>query len=117
LIKLSLQIAADGGDRNRNELIDELMKQSFRFSDERSYTFARDVLTEASNNALADFNDRIDEREMSGSTVREVSERLGSKSPNAYAQYEKGKTRTSLDQYERLLMAANPYRQAHLRIV
>ena len=28
------------------------------------------------------------QREKSGSTVREASERLGSKSPNAYAQYE-----------------------------
>lgn len=32
------------------------------------------------------------QREKSGSTVREASERLGSKSPNAYAQYERGKT-------------------------
>ncbi len=56
------------------------------------------------------------QREQSGSTVRQVCERLGSKSPNAYAQYERGRTRISLDQYERLLHAANPYRQAHLRI-
>lgn len=56
------------------------------------------------------------QREKSGSTVREVTKRLGSKSPNAYAQYEKGKTRISLDQYERLLNAANPHRQTHLRI-
>lgn len=56
------------------------------------------------------------QREGSGSTIREVSERLGSKSPNAYAQYERGKSRISLDQYERLLNAANPYRQTHLRI-
>lgn len=56
---LSLQIAADGGDRNRTELIEELMQQSFRFSGQQNYTFARDVLTEASNNALADINDRI----------------------------------------------------------
>lgn len=56
------------------------------------------------------------QREKSGSTVREVSERLGSKSPNAYAQYEKGRSRILLEQYERLLNAANPYRQAHLRI-
>jgi predicted RNase H-like HicB family nuclease len=48
------------------------------------------------------------QREKSGSTIREVSERLGSKSPNSYAQYEKGKTRISLDQYERLLHAAIP---------
>lgn len=57
------------------------------------------------------------QREKSGSTIREVSERLGSKSPNSYAQYEKGKTRISLDQYEKLLHAANPYQHRLLRVV
>lgn len=57
------------------------------------------------------------QREMSKSTVREVSERLGSNSPNAYARYEKGRTRISLDQYERLLQAANPQKNFHLRVV
>lgn len=57
------------------------------------------------------------QREKSGSTVREVSERLGSKSPNSYAQYEKGKTRISLDQYEKLLHAANPYQHRMLRVI
>lgn len=56
------------------------------------------------------------QREKSGSTIREISERLGSKSPNAYAQYEKGRIRISLEHYERLLNAANPCRQAHVRI-
>lgn len=56
------------------------------------------------------------QREISSSTVREASERLGSKSPNAYAQYEKGKTRISLDKYEKLLHAANPYKQSYLRV-
>lgn len=57
------------------------------------------------------------QREKSGSTVREASERLGSKSPNSYAQYEKGKTRISLDQYEKLLYAANPYQHRSLRVI
>jgi hypothetical protein len=57
------------------------------------------------------------QREKSGSTVREASERLGSKSPNLYAQYEKGKTQISLDQYERLLQAVNPQQKFHLRVV
>ncbi len=56
------------------------------------------------------------QREKSGSTVREASERLGSKSPNAYAQYERGKTSISLDKYEELLMAANPSKRLRLRI-
>ena len=57
------------------------------------------------------------QREKSGSTVREVSERLGSKSPNSYAQYEQGKTKISLDQYEKLLQAANPNNHRILRVV
>lgn len=56
------------------------------------------------------------QREKSGSTVREASERLGSKSHNAYAQYERGKTSISLDKYEDLLMAANPFETLHLKI-
>lgn len=49
-------------------------------------------------------------------TVREIAERLGSQSPNAYAQYERGKMRVTLDQYERLLHAANPNKPLRLRI-
>ncbi len=56
------------------------------------------------------------QREKSGSTVREASERLGSKSPNAYAQYERGKTSISVDKYEELLTAANPFEKLRLRI-
>lgn len=57
------------------------------------------------------------QREKSGSTVREASERMGASSPNAYAQYERGRTRISLDQYEKLLRAANPSQYSHLRVV
>jgi len=57
------------------------------------------------------------QREKSGSTIREASKRLGSKSPNAYAQYERGRTSISIDKYEALLMAANPSETLRLRIV
>jgi Helix-turn-helix domain len=57
------------------------------------------------------------QREKSGSTVRAAAERLGSKSPNAYAQYEKGRIRISLEKYEQLLQAANPFKHALLRLV
>ncbi len=56
------------------------------------------------------------QREKSGSTVREAAERLGSNSPNAYAQYERGKTSISVDKYEELLTAANPFEKLRLRI-
>lgn len=71
----------------------------------------------SSNNSLMLAFSLRRQRELSKSTIREVSERLGSNSPNAYAKYEKGKVRISLDQYERLLHAVNPARPLRLRIV
>lgn len=70
----------------------------------------------ANNNKLLLALSLRKQREKSGSTVREASKRLGSKSPNSYAQYEKGKTRISLDQYERLLQAVNPEQNFYLRV-
>ncbi len=70
-----------------------------------------------SNNSLMLAFSLRRQREVSKSTVREVSERLGSNSPNAYARYEKGRVRISLDQYERLLHAVNPHQNFHLRVV
>lgn len=71
----------------------------------------------ASNNKLLLALSLRRQREKSGSTIREVSERMGSNSPNAYAQYERGKTRISLDQYEKLLHAANPLQHSLLKVV
>jgi hypothetical protein len=48
------------------------------------------------------------QREKEGLTVRDVSKRLKSKSPNAYFQYETAKINISFDQYEKLLKAINP---------
>lgn len=70
----------------------------------------------ANNNKLLLALSLRKQREKSGSTIREASERLGSKSPNSYAQYEKGRTKISLDQYEKLLQAANPYQHRSLRL-
>ena len=70
-----------------------------------------------SNNSLMLAFSLRRQREVSKSTVREVSERLGSSSPNAYARYEKGRIRISLDQYERLLQAVNPSQHFRLRVV
>jgi predicted RNase H-like HicB family nuclease/predicted RNA binding protein YcfA (HicA-like mRNA interferase family) len=79
--------------------------------------YKKDVIgITTSNNSLMLAFSLIRQREMSKSTIREVSERLGSKSPNAYAQYEKGKMRITLDQYERLLQAVNPNRHPRLKI-
>jgi predicted RNase H-like HicB family nuclease len=71
----------------------------------------------SSNNSLMLAFSLRRQREANKLTVREVSERLGSNSPNAYARYEKGRVRISLDQYERLLQAVNPQQHFHLRVV
>lgn len=51
------------------------------------------------------------QRQRSGSTIRDVSRRLRSKSPNAYARYERAQARPSLEKYAELLHAANPDRR------
>ncbi len=57
------------------------------------------------------------QREMSQSTIREAAQRLGSKSPNAYAQYENGKIKVSIDKWEEILHAANPYTDSVIRVI
>jgi len=51
------------------------------------------------------------QRLRSGSTIRDVCKRLKSKSPNAYARYERAKARPSIEKYAELLHAANPNRR------
>lgn len=51
------------------------------------------------------------QRLRSGSTIRDVSERLKSKSPNAYARYERAQAKPSFEKYAELLHAANPNRR------
>ncbi len=51
------------------------------------------------------------QRLRSGSTIRDVSKRLKSKSPNAYARYERAQARPSIEKYAELLHAANPSRR------
>lgn len=61
LVELALQIAASGGDRTRDGLIEDLRPQSFRLAGERRYLSARATLAEASRAALADISDRVGE--------------------------------------------------------
>lgn len=51
------------------------------------------------------------QRLRSGSTIREVSNRLKSKSPNSYARYERAQARPSIEKYAELMHAANPSRR------
>jgi len=54
------------------------------------------------------------QREMNKVTVREAAKRLGSSSPNAYARYEQGRIRPTIQKYEQLLHAVNPRRRGLL---
>ncbi len=51
------------------------------------------------------------QRLRSGLTIRDVSRRLKSKSPNAYARYERAQAKPSFEKYAELLHAANPARR------
>jgi hypothetical protein len=59
LVELALQVAASGGDRTREGLIEDLRRQSFRLAGDRRHSSARAALAEASRNALADISDRV----------------------------------------------------------
>jgi len=59
LVELALQIAASGGDRTREGLIEDLRRESFRLAGDRRHSSARAALAEASRNALADISDRV----------------------------------------------------------
>jgi DNA-binding XRE family transcriptional regulator len=48
------------------------------------------------------------QRQKNGLTVREAAKRLGLKSHNAYAQYERGKSEPSLSKLEEILAALSP---------
>lgn len=55
-------------------------------------------------------------RSREGLSVREVAQRLGSRSPNAYGQYETGRVAPSVDTLTRLLAALNPRFEPILRV-
>ena len=59
LIELTLQAAESGGSCDREGLIEDLRRRSFRLAGERLYKSARAALAEASRNALADIDDRV----------------------------------------------------------
>ena len=48
------------------------------------------------------------QRQFRGLSVRDVASRLNSKSPNAYAQYERGKVKPSMDKLVELMRAIDP---------
>jgi hypothetical protein len=59
LTSLSVEIATDGGDRDRARLIADLAGKSIRIAEDRRLTDVRAAIAEASSQALADMNDRV----------------------------------------------------------
>jgi len=50
----------------------------------------------------------VKQREKSGLSIRQVAQRLGSNSPNAYARYEKGNINITIDKLDQIVHAVNP---------
>src|ERR1700733_12157208 len=59
LTELAIKIASSGGDRARDQLVEDLRQQSFRLTGDRRFFFARAALAEASRHALDDIGDRV----------------------------------------------------------
>jgi len=55
-------------------------------------------------------------RATSGLKIMDIAKRLGSASPNSYAQYEQGKTMPSLEKLSEILEAINPKYEPMLKI-
>lgn len=100
----------------------ELMKSYFVDLDKNFDVTVRDYtgncfgLTSNNSKLLLSFL-LIRQREESGLSIRDVTRRLSSESPNSYAQYEKGKMNFSIDQMEKLMHAINPKLTSVLRVV
>ncbi len=59
LTELAIDIDKSGGDRTRDQLMTDLKERSFRLAGERHNLPARQALTEASRNTLADIGDCV----------------------------------------------------------
>jgi hypothetical protein len=59
LTELAIKIAASGGDRTRDGVIQDLQQKAFRLAADRHTFSARMALAEASRNAVADIGDRV----------------------------------------------------------
>jgi GNAT superfamily N-acetyltransferase len=59
LTELTIKIAASGGDRTREGVIQDIQQKTFRLAGDRHTFSARMALAEASRNAIADISDRV----------------------------------------------------------
>lgn len=123
----SLNISTQGKTRKNallmiKDAVFELMKSYFHDLEKNFEIIVHDYkgnsfgLTANNTKKLLSFL-LIRQREESGLTIREVSKRLKSKNPNAYAQYERGRIDFSLGQFGKLMHAINPSRTSILRVL
>ncbi len=59
LTDLALEVAANGGDRDRARLIADLQAKDFRLTGDRRFETVRAAVAEAARHALADIDDRV----------------------------------------------------------
>ena len=59
LVALAMRIAASGGDRDRNRLVEDVQEAGFRLAGDRRYEPARSALAENARHALVDISDRV----------------------------------------------------------
>ena len=90
----------------RNAIESLLEKKEFRV---RIHAGEIDTFTIDSDNPTAFIAFMLKrQRQFRGLTVREVAANLNSKSPNAYAQYEQGRVKPSMDKLVELMRAIDP---------
>lgn len=100
-----------------NDAVIELLRDSYEDLLDKNFQltinlYEHDVIgLGASDNTLLFALGLKRQRLRSGSTIRDVSKRLKSSSPNAYARYERAQARPSLEKYAELMHAANPERR------
>ena len=100
--KDALFMAQDAIECTIESMIDGSIKATAEFTGQ--YDFSLSTNNDAALVALILKNKRAESK----LSIREVAAHLGSKNPNSYAQYERGKTRPSIDKFNQLLKAINP---------
>ena len=59
LVELAVEIAASGGDRDRDRLVQDVRERDFRLAGDRRYASARNAVAEDTRHALEDIEDRV----------------------------------------------------------
>lgn len=76
----------------------------------------KEIGVTTSNNSLMMSLSLIRQREISKLSIRDIVKKSGLKSPNGYAQYERGHVNITVNKFEQLLEAVNPCNPSRLRV-